>query len=82
MLDKVDIPFEGDILTEFPKDMLMTKVRTNISSIFEDIKTSHIKAVEAMRSMKKLVTQIPAGAFRLFLQPTIQPHVMIQHHHL
>ena len=30
MPDKIDVPSEGDILTEFPKDMLMTEVRTNI----------------------------------------------------
>ena len=36
-----DTPCEGYILTEFPKDMLMTEVRTNISSVLEHIDTSH-----------------------------------------
>ena len=82
MPDKVDMPFEGDILTEFPKDMLMTKVRTNISSILKQMEMSHMEAAEVMRSIKKLVTQIPVGAFQLLLQAIVQPHIMIQHHHL
>ena len=40
---------------------------------------SHMEAAEAMRSMKRLVMQIPIGAFRLLLQATVQPHIMIQH---
>ena len=53
MPDKVDIPSEGDILAEFPKEMLMTKVRMNIFNILEHMEMSHMETAEAMRSMKK-----------------------------
>ena len=58
MPGKVDIPSEGDILTEFPKDMLTTEVRMNISNILEHMEMSHMEAAEVMRSMKKLVTLV------------------------
>ena len=77
---KVNIPSEGDILAEFPKDMLMTKVRMNISNVLEHMETSHMEAAGAMRSMKKLVTQVPVSAFRLLLQATVQLCIMIQCH--
>ena len=69
-------------MAEFPKDMLMTKVRTYISSILEHMEMSHLEATESMRHMKKLIPHIPIGAFRLLLQATVQPCIMIQHHHL
>ena len=81
MPDKYDMPSEGDIMAEFPKDMLMTKVRTCILNI-KHMEMSHMEAAKAMRSMKKLITQIPIGAFRLLLQANVQPHIMIQHCHL
>ena len=37
-----------------------------------------MEAAEAMRSMKKLITKVPVGAFCLLLQATVQPHIMIQ----
>ena len=40
-----------------------------------------MEAAEVMRSMKKLVTQIPVGVFWL-LQSTIQPCIMLQCNHL
>ena len=82
MPDKYDMPSEGDIMAEFPKHMLITEVRTCISNILEHMEMSHMEAAEAMRSMEKLITQIPIGAFRLLLQATVQPHIMIQHHHV
>ena len=80
MPDKVDVPSKGDILAEFPKEMLTTKVRTNVSNVLEHMEMSHMEAAEVMRSMKKLVTQIPVGAFWLLLQATVQPNIMIQCH--
>ena len=82
MPDKYDVPSEGDIMAEFPKDMLTPKVRTCITNVLRYIETSHLEAAEAMKCMKKLVTQIPIGTFRLLLQATIQPHIMIQCYHL
>ena len=82
MPDKYDVPSKGNILVEFPKDMLTNEVQMNISSILEHIEMSHMEAAEAMRSMKKLVTQIPISTFRLLLQATVQPCIMIQHHYL
>ena len=82
MPDKYDVPSEGDFLAEFLKDMLMNEVQMNILSVLEHIEMSHMEAAEAMRSMKKLVTKISIGAFRLLLQATVQPHNMIQHCHL
>ena len=67
-------------MAEFPKDMLMTEVRTYISSVLEHMEMSHLEATESMRNMKKLIPHIPVGAFRLLLQAIVQPHIMIQHH--
>ena len=78
MPQNFDIPSEGDIMAEFPKDMLTNKVRTAISSILEHMEMSHMEAAEAMRNMKKLVTKIPVGAFCLLIQATVQPCIMIQ----
>ena len=80
MPDKYDMPSEDDIMAEFPKDMLMTEVRACMLNILKHMEMSHMEAAKAMRSMKKLITQIPIGAFRLLLQATVQPHVMIQCH--
>ena len=82
MPDKYDMPSEGDIMAEFPKDMLTTEVRICISNVLKHMETSHMEAAKAMRSMKKLITQIPIGAFRLLLQATVQPCIMIQCCHL
>ena len=76
--DECDIPSEGDIVAKFPKDMLMTEVRTHIISVIEHMETSHLEATESMTSKKKLAPSILVRAFRLLLQATIQPHIMIQ----
>ena len=62
--------------------MLMSEVWANISNVFEHMQNSHVEAAEAMKSMKKLVTTIPVGAFRLLLQACVQPHIMMQCCHL
>ena len=80
MPDKYDMPSEGDIIAEFPKDMLMAKERTCISNVLKHMEMSHLEAAKVMKSMKKLITKIPVGAFRLLLQATVQPHIMTQHH--
>ena len=66
-----NLPSEGDIMAEFPKDMLKTEVRTAISSIMKHMEMSHMKAAEVMRSMKKLVIKVPVGTFHLLLQATM-----------
>ena len=78
MPQNFDIPSEGDIMAEFPKDMLTTEVRTAISSILEHMEMSHMEAAEVMRNMKKLITKVPVGTFHLLLEATVQPHIMIQ----
>ena len=74
-----DTMSEADIMAEFPKEMLTTKVGLNITKIIEYIEASHVEAAEVMQSMKKLVTAIPVGAFCLLLQVMVQPRMMMQH---
>ena len=80
MPNKYDMPSEADIMVKFPKDMLMTEVRTYISNILEYMEMSHLEAAESMRNMKKLIPHIPVGAFRLLLQAIVQPCIMKQCH--
>ena len=85
MPQKFDTPSEADIMAEFPKDMLTPEVWLNISNIIEHIEASHTEAAEVMLCMKKLITTILVGAFRLLLQAMVQPRIMIQHwwlHHI
>ena len=52
-------------MAEFPKDMLIAEVRSNISNVIEYMEASHTEAAKAMQCMKKLVMTIPVGAFCL-----------------
>ena len=79
MPQNFDVPSEGDIMAEFPKDILTNEVRMAILSVLEHMETSHMEAAEAMRTMKKLITKVPVGPFCLLLQGTRQPCIMIQH---
>ena len=60
------------IIAEFPDNMLTSEVRTRVTNCLDYMEQSHTTPAATLKEAKKLMSHIPARAFRLLLQPVIK----------